>query len=440
MKAKWLVIGIVCILAAGCSKENGAEADKPNKPNANDAKAGLRIDQLASTAPLTLKVWAGDNDSEWADTVEGPIKTKFPNITLERLKLQGNSLEQLLSAGNGPDIIKSAKVQMITQVLPAKMEYDMSPLIKKYGYDLNRYSPELMQSIKGLGKDGQVIGLPNGKVSYGLIYNKQLFDRFAVPYPKDGMTWDEAIQLAKRMTREENGVQYTGLSVQWYNILGSQLGLEVIGRDDKANMSKWSRPASIFKQIYDIPGNKGGDTSSLAKAMDPFYKGTLAMLVINPASMLSTTKQYPELQWDVVTVPTYQEAPETGPYLNYRMLAVSPTSEHKDEAFQVIAYLNSDEVQTQLIRKGYLTSLNSREIQQQFSMDSPELKGKNLQAIFKYKQADPYQGIYVDGAVESILLKGFNTIKEGKIDINTALRQMDEEINKRVDEVKKSSK
>lgn len=43
------------------------------------------------------------------------------------------------------------------------------------------------------------------------FYNKGIFDKFGVPYPKDGMTYDEAIELAKKVTRSVDGVQYYGL-------------------------------------------------------------------------------------------------------------------------------------------------------------------------------------------------------------------------------------
>jgi multiple sugar transport system substrate-binding protein len=429
-----LLVAVCLLLLLGACGQDTAPDGQAGATK--EAAPKDQIDRL-SDAPITLKVWSGDNATEQKAMIAEPIKAKFPNITLEIIPSQGNALDKLLSQGTKPDIIRVSRNNMVTQVLPPKMEYDMSPLIKKYNYDLSRYSPELIQSIKGLGKDGQMLGLPYTKVTYGLLYNKQLFDKFAVPYPKDGMAWDQAIELAKRMTRLEDGVQYLGLCVQWYNILGSQLSLPQIDRNDKANMSNWTRPATIFKQIYDIPGNRGANTSSLAKAMDPFYKGTLAMLAINPSSMISTTKQYPDLQWDMVTVPTFPEAPKSAPFLNYRLAAVAPTSEHKEDAFKVIAYLNSDEVQTKLVRDGYVTSLNNPEIQKQFAANLPELKDKNLQAIFKNVQADPFQSQYLESSVEKIILGGFNDIREGKGgDINTVLRQMDEEINKKVAELK----
>jgi len=422
-------------LAAGCSGEDNGTQQKT--PSPEPQKAAVRIDQIESKDPITLKIWTGANEILWKDTIEDPIKKKFPSITLERIPLQQNTLEKLIAAGNPPDMIHGSKNHMILQVMPAKMQFDHTELIKKYYYDLGRLAPELLKSMQAFGDKGQMYGFPNTRVLYGLLYNKQLFDRFAVPYPKDGMTWDEATQLAKRMTRNENGVQYMGMELPFYSIIPSQLNLELIDRNDKASLSKWSRGAAVLKQIYDIPGNQGPLFGNLAQSYDPFYKQTLAMLPGTLDTMFGSAKNHPDLQWDLVTMPTLPEAPNTDPYMNYSFFAVTPTSPHKEEAFKVIAHLLSDEVQTQNVRKGYPTVLKNTDIQKQFAAEVPELKGKNLQAAFKNKQSDPFVSKYFDQSVDTLAKNAFIKIMKGQGDINTNLREGDEAIDKKVAELKK---
>jgi multiple sugar transport system substrate-binding protein len=274
-------------------------------------------------------------------------------------------------------------------------------------------------------------------VVYGLIYNKQLFDRFAVPYPKDEMTWDDTLQLAKRLSRTEDGLKYQGLTIQYYNIIGSQLNMEVLDKNGKSSMSKWLKPATLIKQIYSIPGNEGTIPGSIASMMNPFYKGSLAMVAANPAVMLGAAKDHVDLQWDLATTPTFPEAPNMDPYMNYGFLSISPTSKHQEEAFKVIAYLNSDEVQLQYSREAYPPVLANPEIQKQFAAELPELKGKNLPALFKHKQSDPYVNPYFDSSIDTLVKSGFNNMIKGTTDINTSLRTLDEEIDKKVAELKK---
>jgi multiple sugar transport system substrate-binding protein len=49
-------------------------------------------------------------------------------------------------------------------------------------------------------------------MNYGMtIYNKDIFDKFGIPYPKDMMTWNEMLDLGKKLTKLEQGVQYVGI-------------------------------------------------------------------------------------------------------------------------------------------------------------------------------------------------------------------------------------
>jgi multiple sugar transport system substrate-binding protein len=435
MLKKFGAILSVCTLSAalGACTNSGPSVKEAAPPQMS------KPDRLASGEPLTLKVWTGGNEQAFKESMVEPIKRKFPNVTLELIPLQQNPLEKLIVAGNAPDIIQTTKNFLVLQVLPSKLELDLTPLVRKYKHDLERYDPDLIASIRKFDEQGkQLYGLPSSKVVHANLYNKQLFDKFAVPLPKDDMTWDEAIQLARQMTRLDNGVQYRGMDLQFYNMIGSQLSLPIVDRNGKSNMAAWSRPAEMWRQLFSIPGNNVKAAGTIAKVMDPFYKGSLAMVVINPSHMFTTAKQHTNLDWEIATVPVYPEAPGVDPYMNYAFISVTSTSKYPDEAFQVIAHLNSDELQTASIRRGEPTVLKSQEIQKLFGADIPELKGKNTQALFKHRQADQYVSPYFDSAVESLVKQKFNEIVEGKKDNNTLLRELDEEINKKVEEIKAS--
>jgi multiple sugar transport system substrate-binding protein len=142
------------------------------------------------------------------------------------------------------------------------------------------------------------------------------------------------------------------------------------------------------------------------------------------------------LNWNLVTFPTFPEAPNMDPQADGVAIAISSTSKYKDESFQIIQYLLSDEVQTALVREGFVTPLASQAIWKQLGADEPIFKGKNLEAAFKHKMADLPVGDY-DYVANPILNNTFSTkIKTGTEDINTALREAEDAINKAVAEEK----
>lgn len=70
-----------------------------------------------------------------------------------------------------------------------------------------------MGGLKDYFEKDKIYGLPIAMINASIYYSKDIFDKFALPYPKNGMTIDETYELAKRMTRLDNGVQYRGFEI-----------------------------------------------------------------------------------------------------------------------------------------------------------------------------------------------------------------------------------
>lgn len=59
-----------------------------------------------------------------------------------------------------------------------------------------------MDEVRRTSND-ELYMLPGQNNIQVLFYNKDLFDRFGVAYPRDGMTWGEMLDLSSRITRKE---------------------------------------------------------------------------------------------------------------------------------------------------------------------------------------------------------------------------------------------
>ena len=55
--------------------------------------------------------------------------------------------------------------------------------------------------------------LPQNISSLVLYYNKDLFKRFKIPPPRDGMLWNELVLKAQQLTRDKNGQQVRGATL-----------------------------------------------------------------------------------------------------------------------------------------------------------------------------------------------------------------------------------
>jgi len=388
-----------------------------------------------SNEPVTLKFYTMQNDNyskdkeeNFEDEIGRFIRQKFPHITIEHVHKP--KYDEFLTSGEIPDILLEGSSYAGTRIKEYGLATDLAEYIKKYNFNLNRIYPLLIEQLKNYSGESKLYGLPFTGSNFIMYYNKDIFDKFGVSYPKDGMTWDETYDLAKRLARKENDGVYIGFSAHsGLMIKYNQLSLDAI--DPKANKAAvytddWKKLFDNFKRFYEIPNNP------IAK-VDDFPKGQQAMVLHVSEKLTLWPQQAKNLNWDVVAAPSFKEKPKVGLQPNIYSLYVSAGSKHKDEAFQVIAHLLSDEVQAYLSKKGYVVPLVDKTIQQLVGQDIEGLKGKNVaNAIYFNQYAPPPQPragnlIYVDGF--SLGGSTFdNMIKNGE-DVNTALRKWEEGIN-----------
>lgn len=364
------------------------------------------------------------SEQEFEQFVVQPVAAKYPHITVKRVTNAGAGLNELVTAKETPDIVLEG-VLNLPPFLGLRLDANVEDLIKRHHLDLNRIQPAFLEAIQ-VGSDRQhLIGLPIHNQAFALFYNKTLFDRFAVPYPSDGMTWEQVRELAVRLTRHVDGVQYYGLYADRVFRGAYQLGLPWIDFEQKRaalQTEEWKQLFVLWHSLFQAPGfaPKGTNYSKL------FNEGKIAMMS-GSSSTLADLAKLPDMDWDLVTYPQNTKAPGVGQRVNGFGMFITSTSANKDAAFQVIATVLSDEVQADMSRHTRMSVLKSRSVQEQFGQGSAALRAKNVIALTKPKLAPmvslgnlPLTGP-VNNALESMLY-------DGK-DVNTALREADEQIN-----------
>ncbi|WP_197035503.1 ABC transporter substrate-binding protein [Paenibacillus sp. UNC451MF] len=428
-KIHLLVFPFLLLLAAGCSNGGGemTSADK--------------VDDGKPKAPVTLKVLfsnPGMTDEIFQQLIAEPVKQLYPHISFETIKFQPDfGLNELISAGEIPDLIYATPY--IQSMLDSDIPLDLTEQLKKHNIDTSRFNPTIMDAIKSFGTKGEIYSLPYMSQSFALWYNKSIFDRFGVPYPKDGMTWDEAIELSKKLARVENGVQYRGMVATHGGIatFASSLSIELVDpKTSNALVSDhWNAVFAKGKALYDVVENRPLKLN--ASNVQLFVKDkTLAMAPYWTGGMIGNLALVKDLDWDVVQAPSFTEAPDKYYQVDYHQFVVSKTTKHIDDVMDVLKVIVSDEVQAKAARMGKETVLTNQSIIDQFAQDLDFVKGKNLKGIFKSQPSNMiYQSKY-NGAVSGAINAAFNDVFEGKSDINSALRKAKEEADKKVAELK----
>lgn len=363
------------------------------------------------------------------------IKKKFPDITLKHVHWDnpGRQYKDLIAAGTVPDIIfDNTRMNVQRWIFDNDLQYDIRDLIKKYNFDTTKLNPALMAQMTNLKKDGSIYGLPFNNNDFVLFYNKDIFDKFGVDYPKNGMTYDEIYELAKKLTRVDGEITYKGFSQNPGHYMNyNQLSQSPLSfTEDKASMSspEWKQIVDNLRRFYDIPANQFDTVETFAT------KGNIAMAVATVDHLVSYHEQNKNLNFDIVSVPSFNEAKDTRYQPNVYSMYITKQSQKKDLAFQVIAALLSEEHQVELAKEGVIVPTESQAVQEAFGQNLPQMRGKNTSAIFYGKTAMPPAAradglIWYDVPMQNVF--GPLIFKESK-DTVTALRMIEEQSTKAI--------
>ena len=381
---------------------------------------------------VTLKLYPGQmiTSEDMELMVNGPLRKKYPHLSVEVIDRTNNSLENQVATGGQLDLITTWNGSMSANMNLGIFE-DIEPLAKKQGLDLGRFDPQALETIREIADDKKLYGLPYNVQFNALYYNKDIFDKFAVSYPKDGMFWEDAIELAKKLSREADGVAYRGLDPDTISRMSFPLSLEIVdARTNKVliNSEPYRKLFEMGYKVYTIPGNKPAKWS--VSSYDAFIKDkTVAMSA--HVNLFPYIAQVPEFNWDIAQYPSYKERPNVYGMYDLHIMSVSKTSKYKDETIKVLEVLFSDETQMIATRRtGRVSPLKDPKFQQAYGADMPILKGKHLEAIFKSKPAPAPRLSTHYSKASSIMRTHFQNYVDGKTDLNTALRSAEEEIVK----------
>jgi multiple sugar transport system substrate-binding protein len=435
-----LALIFILIITSACTKAAPTAVTDQAKPAASK--------EAASTEPVTLKFYNSSGtftDTEFKTLIADPVNKKFPNIKVERIvPPTGTTFEDFFASGQIPDIIYSSSSSH-RSIIRLGVLLNLNEYVKKYNFDLTRIKPEMLSYAKELSNNGELLELPFASNQHILYYNKDIFDKFGIPYPSDKqMTWEQALELGRQLTRTQDGVNYIGIDAEGPLGIAKNLALPVIdpiSGKSLLNSPDWARVFNVAKQNYEIPGYIGKD-DKYVYGRDEFMKDrNLAMRPTWLANMVGPLEELRQqgldLNWDIAPVPTFSDQLGKSREAQNHTLSVFTKSPHKDEAFQAIAYILSDDVQRILSRNGRVPSIVKPELEKEFGADLPVLKGKKVQNVFAVKPIQEHTSNQYELDINKFVTSAAESIAKGT-DVNTAIRKASESIDKEVERLKKN--
>jgi multiple sugar transport system substrate-binding protein len=415
---------LVAAFMAGCGgKEDGKEALK------------------AADQPVTLSVFFKCfqvTDEEFAKFYVNPTSKKYPHITLQNVACTGpNQYKDMIVTNSLPDIIVDG-VTNLRDLVDAEIPTDLNELIKQQQFDISSVNKQSIQFVKNFAKNGELYSLPITLNTFATYYNKDVFDILGVPYPKDGMTWDDYAGLARKLTVQKDGIQYLGLQLGAFNRLPSQLSLPYVdSQTGKATLQSegWRTVFETWKTVHDIPGNRTPEAKNLYSGRNRFVQDKNVALFPDIAMPEGSLIEYEKSggKWDIASFPAFKERAKVGVGVFANGMSIPKTSKNKEAAFRVIANLLSEEAQSEAAKNGWMPILDKADVQQHLLANSALYKGKNVKAFYYNELAAPYPLTKYDTIATSKYTEALRQYVYGSKDLNTVLRETEEATNKAID-------
>jgi multiple sugar transport system substrate-binding protein len=264
--------------------------------------------------PITVTVWLGSWYKDQIPVIVEAYKKSKPEriLQIEPLPINGY-LDKAIAAtigGNPPDLLDLDAV-MIASMAGKNLLQPWDEYIK----DLD--IKDFASGIWSAGVlNGKVYALPNRNASTVYFYNKTMFDKAGIPYPKEDWTYNDMLEIAKKLTvpGKQYGVGIAASLSDPANVMSSFAPvLWAFGGnflDTTNTRSLLSEPNSVkaikyWSELYTkhkvVP--EGSVNYSITKDVVPMFVNNKIAMFPGSSAQFSMLKEHKDLKSGVVVCP-----------------------------------------------------------------------------------------------------------------------------------------
>ncbi|MCX2826823.1 sugar ABC transporter substrate-binding protein [Bacillus pseudomycoides] len=328
---------VLIVFLAGCSS-NETTSKKSSK---DDEKKQTSNDGTV----LRFATWDAGKNLKIQQQIAKKFEEKNPGVKVQ-VEAYGDGFDQKLAASfgakNPPDV-------MYMWNFPAYYK-SLEPLDELAKKDPDMKLDDFYQGLFNYSSiDGKLYGMPAGFTTRVIYYNKKLFDKANIPYPKDGWTWDEFVGTAKKLTDASNKQYGFALRPEpdTYDLQGFiwSNGSSFVSEDGKQIKGHMNSPETIevMKSFQSMLKDKtavlvGGKNQQSGD--DIFKAGKLAMWEsgIWPLEGFKDAK----IDFGTVEPPAFKGKPVKG-LVGTSAVSIAKDAKHKELAWEFVKFYSSPE-------------------------------------------------------------------------------------------------
>lgn len=291
------------------------------------------------------------------------------------------------------------------------------------------------QPMNAFTYEGKLWCIPQNISSLVVYYNKELFDKAGVPYPTNDWTWADFLNAARALTMDMDGDgiidQYgAGIAPRLIRMAPFiwQNGGELVDNRDQPTQLTLNSPATkeAFQWFVNLQVSEHVVPDAVAESAVPsetrFLNGTLGMF-FNSRRGVPTYRTIESFAWDVAPLP---RGKQQASILHSDGFCMSSASEHKDEAWAFIEFVNSVEGQTTLSETGRIVPSLIAVAESPAFLDASKSPANNRAYIDTAATIYPIPVVPGWAAVESLANREVERAFYGQASVDEAIQMADE--------------
>ncbi len=303
-----------------------------------------KADTLQKTT-IQFSSWGSESELKILEPILADFERDNPDIKVDFMHIPQNYFQKihlLFASNTAPDVIF-----VNNQYLPIYINAGVLEDLSGYDFEFDKFYDK---SLKALSRDDKIYAVPRDVSNLVIYYNKDLFDKYNVPYPKKGWTFDEFLLTAQKLTHrpEVFGVSFEDEPLFYLPYLTS-MGVNDFSDFNDEKMQKGLRFYADLRNKYHVAPKK--EESASATMAQMFLQGRLGMH-LSGRWLVPKYRQEAKFDWDVVEFPKGEKGSVVP--LDSSGWAVAKSSKHKQESVRLIKYLSSKESLEKFTKSGLI--------------------------------------------------------------------------------------
>lgn len=292
--------------------------------------------------------WGSESEIKILKPLLNKFEQENPDIKIDFLHIPQNYFQKihlLFASNTSPDVI-FINNQYLPVYANAGVLEDLSNQDVSFSYD--EFYPE---SLRALSWSGKLYAIPRDVSTLLIFYNKDIFDRYNVPYPKKNWTMKDFLITAQKLTHRPDvfGISFDEeplFYLPYLTVNGG--GFESGVFENIESRSSLAFYAGLRNKYHVAPLKEESASATMAQM---FLQEKLGMH-LSGRWLVPKYREEAKFDWDVVEFPAGNNGNVVP--LDASGWAVSKSSRHKKEALMLIKYLSSEACSKEFTKSGLI--------------------------------------------------------------------------------------